>query len=253
LKYARVSVYFQDIVDDTATEDGYTVVPGSQLVVTRTAHKDNTSSYYVDGKKMSADEVTTLLRKRGIDLDNNRFLILQGEVEQIAMMKPKAQVRTGAVRHEEGMARRVEPGQGAGRDGRQVTAAPAMLCVRQAEANTRAACTWQACARGMESGWLPHCSALRRNEPICPPAAPLTRVVLCRMLCPQTPHEEGLLEYLEDIIGSNAYVEQIGESSKVVEALTEQRAEKLNRVKLVEREKAGLEGSKGEAEALLSE
>jgi structural maintenance of chromosome 4 len=95
LKYARVSVYFQDIVDDTATEDGYTVVPGSQLVVTRTAHKDNTSSYYVDGKKMSADEVTTLLRKRGIDLDNNRFLILQGEVEQIAMMKPKAQVRAG--------------------------------------------------------------------------------------------------------------------------------------------------------------
>jgi structural maintenance of chromosome 4 len=73
------------------------------------------------------------------------------------------------------------------------------------------------------------------------------------MSYPQTPHEEGLLEYLEDIIGSNAYVEQIGESSKVVEALTEQRAEKLNRVKLVEREKAGLEGSKGEAEALLSE
>ena len=34
-------------------------------------------------------EVTTLLKGRGIDLDHNRFLILQGEVEQIAMMKPK--------------------------------------------------------------------------------------------------------------------------------------------------------------------
>ena len=35
-------------------------------------------------------EVTTLLKAKGIDLDNNRFLILQGEVEQISMMAPKA-------------------------------------------------------------------------------------------------------------------------------------------------------------------
>jgi hypothetical protein len=35
--------------------------------------------------------VTTLLKGHGIDLDHNRFLILQGEVESIAMMKPKAQ------------------------------------------------------------------------------------------------------------------------------------------------------------------
>ena len=39
-----------------------------------------------------------LLRKRGIDLDNNRFLILQGEVEQIAMMPPKAKTE-----HDEGL------------------------------------------------------------------------------------------------------------------------------------------------------
>jgi len=37
----------------------------------------------------SMTEVTTLLKSRGIDLDHNRFLILQGEVEQIAMMKAK--------------------------------------------------------------------------------------------------------------------------------------------------------------------
>jgi structural maintenance of chromosome 4 len=31
-----------------------------------------------------------LLSSKGIDLTNNRFLILQGEVEQIAMMRPKS-------------------------------------------------------------------------------------------------------------------------------------------------------------------
>lgn len=30
----------------------------------------------------------------------------------------------------------------------------------------------------------------------------------------QTPHDEGFLEYLEDIIGSNKYVERIEEASK---------------------------------------
>ena len=33
----------------------------------------------------------TLLKAKGIDLDHNRFLILQGEVEQISLMRPKAQ------------------------------------------------------------------------------------------------------------------------------------------------------------------
>ena len=32
-----------------------------------------------------------LLRTKGIDLDHNRFLILQGEVEQISQMKVKAE------------------------------------------------------------------------------------------------------------------------------------------------------------------
>jgi chromosome segregation ATPase len=46
----------------------------------------------LDGKTSNFTEVGALLRKRGIDLDNNRFLILQGEVEQIAMMPPKVRV-----------------------------------------------------------------------------------------------------------------------------------------------------------------
>lgn len=43
-------------------------------------------------------EIKDRLKKEGIDLDHNRFLILQGEVEQISLMKPKAQTE-----HEEGM------------------------------------------------------------------------------------------------------------------------------------------------------
>jgi chromosome segregation ATPase len=39
--------------------------------------RNNTSDYYVSGKRMNVKEVTTLLKGKGIDLDNNRFLILQ--------------------------------------------------------------------------------------------------------------------------------------------------------------------------------
>lgn len=64
----------------------------------------------------------------------------------------------------------------------------------------------------------------------------------------QNPHEDGLLEYLEDIIGSNKYVKDIEEKSTLVEELTQNRNEKLNRVKVVEKEKDSLEEAKGEAE-----
>jgi structural maintenance of chromosome 4 len=43
----------------------------------------------LNGKQKEYGAVRDLLLSHGIDLDNNRFLILQGEVEQIAMMKPK--------------------------------------------------------------------------------------------------------------------------------------------------------------------
>ena len=58
-------------------DNEFDVVPGSDLVVARTAHRDNKSDYYVDGRKSSFGAVTTLLKGKGIDLDNNRFLILQ--------------------------------------------------------------------------------------------------------------------------------------------------------------------------------
>lgn len=53
------------------------MVPGTGFVVSRTAMRNNSSNYYVDGRKSSFGEVTDMLKGKGIDLDNNRFLILQ--------------------------------------------------------------------------------------------------------------------------------------------------------------------------------
>lgn len=55
------------------------------------------------------------------------------------------------------------------------------------------------------------------------------------------PHEEGFLEYIEDIIGTNKYKPLIEEAEKKVEDLNEQRVSKLNSVRAAEREKESLE------------
>ncbi|KAK4393111.1 Structural maintenance of chromosomes protein 4 [Sesamum angolense] len=152
LDSAGVSVHFQEIID---LDDGaYEVVPGSDFVISRVAFRDNSSKYYINDRASNFTEVTRLLRGKGVDLDNNRFLILQGEVEQISLMKPKA----------------------------------------------------------------------------------------------QGPHDEGFLEYLEDIIGTNKYVEKIDESFKELEALNEKRSGVVQMVKLAEKERESLEGVKNEAE-----
>jgi structural maintenance of chromosome 4 len=70
--------------------DAYEEVPNTSLVITRTAHGNNTSKYLLGDRAVPFKEIQTLLTNRGIDLDHNRFLILQGEVESIAMLKPKA-------------------------------------------------------------------------------------------------------------------------------------------------------------------
>jgi structural maintenance of chromosome 4 len=57
--------------------DSFQIVPDSQLVVTRTAYKNNSSKYTINRRASSYTEVQTLLKGRGIDLDHNRFLILQ--------------------------------------------------------------------------------------------------------------------------------------------------------------------------------
>ncbi len=58
-----------------------------------------------------------------------------------------------------------------------------------------------------------------------------------------TEHEDGLLEYLEDIIGTSKYKAPIEEAQVEVDALNEARGEKMNRLRLVEKEKSGLEVS----------
>lgn len=155
--YALVSVHFVEIVDTGDGDEDYETMPGTEVVVTRIAKRDNSSTYKLDGKNCSFKDVATYLESKGIDLNNNRFLILQGEVELISMMGPKG----------------------------------------------------------------------------------------------KTEDDEGLLEYLEDIIGSNKFVEQANVAAAHVETLTEQRQERLNRVKALEKEKESLEGAKLEAEALL--
>jgi chromosome segregation ATPase len=57
--------------------DDYEIVPGSEMVVARKADRRSQSTYYVNDKTVRLEEVTTLLKGRGIDLDHNRFLILQ--------------------------------------------------------------------------------------------------------------------------------------------------------------------------------
>lgn len=158
-----VRVFFKEILDvdpenaaerdENDVQGGARTIPESQFSVARTAFKDNTSFYEINGKRVQFKEVAALLRAKGVDLDHNRFLILQGEVEQIALMKPKG----------------------------------------------------------------------------------------------QTEHDTGMLEFLEDIIGSSRFQKPIEMLKNAVSQLDEMRAEKLNRVKLVEKEKDELEGPKNQA------
>ncbi|XP_019848995.1 PREDICTED: structural maintenance of chromosomes protein 4-like [Amphimedon queenslandica] len=67
-----------------------------------------------------------------------------------------------------------------------------------------------------------------------------------------TEHDEGMLEFLEDIIGTSQYKEPIAELWDKVENLNEIRGQKLNRARAVEKEKDSLEGAKNEAEHYLS-
>nr|CCA22531.1 hypothetical protein CHGG_09697 [Albugo laibachii Nc14] len=171
LETASVTVFFHEIIEPNADEsdENTEIVLNSEFNVTRTASHNCNSKYFVNGTSSSFTKVTNLLRAKGIDLDHNRFLILQGEVEQIAMMKSKGNVSTNL-----------------GSGGPSTSAS-----------------------------------------------------------------EEGLLEYLEDIIGSNKYIYPIEEAWEVLEKLNERRSQKLNRVRVSEQEKEHLEVPRTEALAYL--
>jgi structural maintenance of chromosome 4 len=75
--------------------DGLTAaqVPGSAFTLSRVAFKNNTSVYLLDGKRAAFEEVETFMQLRGVDLNNNRFLILQGEVVAISMINPMGETK----------------------------------------------------------------------------------------------------------------------------------------------------------------
>ncbi|QLL32027.1 hypothetical protein HG536_0C01950 [Torulaspora globosa] len=90
LQSCSVEVHFHYVIDQ---DDGTTRIDEEKpsLIVTRKAFRNNSSKYFVNGAESNYTRVTELLKEEGIDLDHKRFLILQGEVENIAQMKPKAE------------------------------------------------------------------------------------------------------------------------------------------------------------------
>ncbi|GIX95185.1 structural maintenance of chromosomes protein 4, partial [Caerostris darwini] len=150
LESCSVTVRFATIKDEG---EHFTILPGSQFSVTRTGYKDNSSTYEINGRRSQYKEVANLLKKYGIDLDFNRFMILQGEIELISMMKPKA-----------------------------------------------------------------------LND-----------------------QETGMLEYIEDIIGSNRFMKPIQHFHAKTEEANEKRIEKLNQLKIVEKERADAENPRAKA------
>ena len=78
---ASVRVSFQEIYDHEDDPDLYEIVPGTQFTVSRQVNRSSQSKYFLNNVVCDYAAVTTLLKRKGIDLDHNRFLILQGEVE----------------------------------------------------------------------------------------------------------------------------------------------------------------------------
>ena len=60
------------------------------LSIRRVVNASSVSKYFLNGRDSTQAEVKERLQLEGIDLNNNRFLILQGEVEQISQMKQKS-------------------------------------------------------------------------------------------------------------------------------------------------------------------
>ncbi|KPA78319.1 hypothetical protein ABB37_06453 [Leptomonas pyrrhocoris] len=94
LSYASVTVNFIRVRETAAEEkdpEQRQEVPNSELRIRREVYRSGVSQYYIDGARSTQKEVMECLIAHGVDLEHNRFLILQGEVEQIALMKPKAE------------------------------------------------------------------------------------------------------------------------------------------------------------------
>ena len=53
----------------------YKVVEGSDFSIKRVAFRDNTYKYYINDRGSNFTEVTKLFKGKGMDLDNNFFMI----------------------------------------------------------------------------------------------------------------------------------------------------------------------------------
>ncbi|KAH9386817.1 structural maintenance of chromosome 4 [Nematocida major] len=62
---------------------------GVPLSISRTVAKAGKSTYSVNGAVSAQESITELMKEHNVDLVNNRFMILQGEIESISNMKPK--------------------------------------------------------------------------------------------------------------------------------------------------------------------
>lgn len=88
---AQVSVTFKEIeeVESIDQADGQTPRVVETFTIARNIFSENSSSNYeINGVAKHRVDVVDLLKSKGMDMNNNRFLILQGEVEQISLMKP---------------------------------------------------------------------------------------------------------------------------------------------------------------------
>merc|ERR1719320_522992 len=174
IQHCKVEVFFQEIEDDyDKDDDAYKVLEGSSFKVARIVRKRKDKhgnlkkdkngdfigeSYYtMDEQKCNSDDVSKKLLPFGPDLENNRFLILQGGGEKISLMPPKG-----------------------------------------------------------------------RNQ-----------------------NEMGMLEYLEEIIGSDKFVSGIDECKTKEESFEQEFTTNLNRLKLKEQERDKLASAKKEAEKYL--
>lgn len=73
LESCTVEVHFK-LISSSGEMSGETF---EELCVSRTAYRNNSNKYHINGNVSNYQEVTTLLKKFGVDLDHKRFLILQ--------------------------------------------------------------------------------------------------------------------------------------------------------------------------------
>lgn len=91
---AEVTVFFEEVLEDFSTDPAsWQPIPHSKFSIGRVVRLTGTEAgseawYVINGEKVKSEEVKEKLTSKELDLVNNRFMILQGEVELISLMKP---------------------------------------------------------------------------------------------------------------------------------------------------------------------